>query len=49
MITISIVLERMLLHSRATSISKAGIDNMIPSRVTGTWAARKRISDATAD
>jgi hypothetical protein len=34
-VTNSIRLDRILLHSRATSISSPGIDNMIPSCVAG--------------
>src|SRR6266446_2883087 len=43
-VTTSIMLDRMLLHSRATSISSPGMDNMIPSRVTGTPTSPKQDS-----
>ena len=48
-VTTSIRLERILLHSRATSISSPGMDNMIPSCVTGTPTARNMIRAANAD
>ena len=48
-VTTSIRLDRMLLHSRLTSISRFGIDSMIPSCVTGTLAARNMIRAASAD
>ena len=45
-VTTSIRLERILLHSRATSISSPGIDSMIPSCVAGTPTARNMIRAA---
>src|ERR1700691_2085887 len=48
-VTTNIRLERILLHSRATSISRFGMDNMIPSCVTGTPIAWNRIRAADAD
>src|SRR5260370_35617255 len=48
-VTTSIMLDRILLHSRATSISSPGMDNMIPSPVTGTPTAQNKIRAAIAD
>ena len=48
-VTTSIRVDRILLHSRATSILRLGIDSMIPSCVTGTPTARNMIRAATAD
>src|ERR1039457_675522 len=48
-VTTSIRLDRILLHSRATSMSSPGMDSMIPSCVTGTPTARNMIRADTAD
>ena len=45
----SIRLERMLLHSRATSMSSPGMDSIIPSCVTGTRATRNMSRAVVAD
>ena len=48
-VTSNMRLERMLLHSRATSMFRPGMDSKIPSRALGTPKAENSSSAAIAD